>query len=81
VILRISNLLLSTIIFGTIGAVILVVAVRLGRSDATTAEKQIVANDLAAKVVAMSQSGDVILLAATIILRTGPLWNGRASTK
>jgi uncharacterized membrane protein YeaQ/YmgE (transglycosylase-associated protein family) len=30
-ILRISNLLLSTIIFGTIGAVILVVAVRLGR--------------------------------------------------
>jgi hypothetical protein len=50
-------------------------------SDATTAEKQIVANDLAAKVVAMSQSGDVILLAATIILRTGPLWNGRASTK
>ncbi len=30
-ILRISNVLLSNIIFGTIGAIILVVAVRLGR--------------------------------------------------
>ena len=36
-------------------------------SDADPAEKQIVANNLAAKVIAMSQSGDVILLAASVI--------------
>ena len=35
-------------------------------SNADAAEKQIVANELAQKIIAMSQSADVILLAASI---------------
>jgi hypothetical protein len=35
-------------------------------SNSDAGEKQIVANELAAKIIAMSQSGDVILLAASI---------------
>ena len=35
-------------------------------SNSDAGEKQIVANELAAKIIAMSQSGDVILLAACV---------------
>jgi len=35
-------------------------------SNSDAGQKQIVANELAAKIIAMSQSGDVILLAASV---------------
>jgi hypothetical protein len=35
-------------------------------SNSDAGEKQIVANELAAKIIAMSQLGDVVLLAASV---------------